>query len=383
LAEKLNKGEDFKRIRGICFLSPQPQKEYLLLPSYEEAKKDKEKFISMFHIFYKNNDALTAKGLSQQQDTRYLIQNPPAYPLNQKEMDKIHDLPYTNEVHPFYQKDGKVKAMDTIKFSITTHRGCYGECNFCSITVHQGKVIQGRSEKSILREAIHLTKLKDFKGYILDVGGPTANMYGIECQKKLKYGNCRDKRCLYPGKCPNLNINHKNQLEILKKMRNIKEIKKVFVASGIRYDMVLNDRKYGDKYLSELIKYHTSGQLKIAPEHIEEKVLQKMGKPDNTSLKLFKDKFFKMNKEQGKKQYLTYYLIAAHPGCREEDMHKLKKYASNELKLNPEQVQIFTPTPSTYSTLMYYTEKDPFTGEPVFVEKVFKKKNRQKEIMIR
>mgnify|MGYP001051469617 CR=1 FL=1 len=381
LAEKIKRGEDFKQIKGICFLSPQPREEYLLLPSYKEVKQDKEKFISMFHTFYQNNDALTAKGLSQQQDTRYLIQNPPVSPLNQKEIDRIYDLPYTNEVHPFYQKDGKVKAMDTIKFSINTHRGCYGECNFCSIAVHQGKVIQGRSEKSILKEAVRLTKLKNFKGYILDVGGPTANMYDIECHKKLKYGSCPDKRCLYSNICSNLKINHKKQLEMLRKIRRIKGIKKVFVASGIRYDMILNDEKYGEKYLRELIKYHISGQLKIAPEHTEDNVLKKMGKPGKKYLKIFKDKFFKINKEQGKKQYLTYYLIAAHPGCREEDMHKLKKYTSNELKLNPEQVQIFTPLPSTYSTLMYYTEKDPFTGEPIFVEKNLKKKSRQKEII--
>ncbi|MEA2021724.1 MAG: radical SAM protein, partial [Candidatus Caldatribacteriota bacterium] len=309
------------------------------------------------------------------------IQNPPVPPLNQKEIDRIYDLPYTNEVHPCYQKDGKVKAMDTIKFSINTHRGCYGECNFCSIAIHQGKVIQGRSEKSILKEAVRLTKLKNFKGYILDVGGPTANMYDIECHKKLKYGSCPDKRCLYSNICSNLKINHKKQLEILRKIRRIKGIKKVFVASGIRYDMILNDEKYGEKYLRELIKYHISGQLKIAPEHTEDNVLKKMGKPGKKYLKIFKDKFFKINKEQGKKQYLTYYLIAAHPGCREEDMHKLKKYTSNELKLNPEQVQIFTPLPSTYSTLMYYTEKDPFTGEPIFVEKNLKKKSRQKEII--
>lgn len=383
LAEKIKKSEDFKQIKGICFLSPQPREEYLLLPSYKEVKQDKEKFISMFHTFYQNNDALTAKGLLQRQDTRYLIQNPPAHPLNKKEIDKIYDLPYINEVHPFYQKDGKVKAMDTIKFSITTHRGCYGECNFCSITVHQGKVIQGRSEKSILKEAVRLTKLKNFKGNILDVGGPTANMYEIECHKKLRQGSCPDKKCLYSNICSNLNINHKKQLEILRKIRGIKGIKKVFVASGIRYDMILNDEKYGEKYLRELIKYHISGQLKIAPEHTEDNVLKKMGKPGKKYLKMFKDNFFKINKEQGKKQYLTYYLIAAHPGCREEDMHKLKKYTSNELKLNPEQVQIFTPLPSTYSTLMYYTEKDPFNMKPVFVEKNLKKKNRQKEIMIR
>jgi uncharacterized radical SAM protein YgiQ len=381
LARNLKNGKDWKDIRGICYISPYAREEYTILPSYHKAKGDKKKFISMFHTFYLNNDPLTAKGLCQQQDSRYLIQNPPSYPLVQKELDKVHDLPYEREVHPYYKKEGDVEALKTIKFSITTHRGCYGECNFCSITVHQGKVIQGRSEKSILREAKLLTKLRDFKGYILDVGGPTANMYGIECQKKLKSGSCTDKRCLYPQICPSLKINHKKQMEILNKIRRIKGVKKVFVASGIRYDMLLGDQKYGEKYLQELVKYHISGQLKIAPEHTESNVLEKMGKPEQGYLKRFRDKFLQINKEQKKKQFLTYYLIAAHPGCREGDMYRLKEYTSKELKLNPEQVQIFTPTPSTYSTLMYYTEIDPFTGKAIYAEKNLKKKGRQKKIV--
>lgn len=382
LARNLKTGKDWKDIRGICYISPHLKEEYTILPSYQEVKGDNKKFISMFRTFYLNNDPLTAKGLCQQQDSRYLIQNPPSYPLAQKELDKVHDLPYEREVHPYCKKEGEVKALETIKFSITTHRGCYGECNFCSITVHQGKVVQGRSENSILKEAKLLTRLKDFKGYILDVGGPTANMYGIECQKKLKSGSCPDKRCLYPQICSSLKINHKRQMEILNKIRQIKGVKKVFVASGIRYDMLLGDQKYGEKYLRELIKYHISGQLKIAPEHTENNVLEKMGKPDQGYLKIFRDKFFQINKEQKKKQFLTYYLIAAHPGCREEDMYRLKEYTSKELKLNPEQVQVFTPTPSTYSTLMYYTEIDPFTGKAIYVEKNLKKKGRQKGIVV-
>jgi len=382
LARNLKTGKNWKDIRGICYISPHSREEYTMLPSYQEVKEDKKKFISMFHTFYVNNDPLTAKGLCQQQDSRYLIQNPPAYPLTQNELDKVHDLPYEREAHPYYKKEGEVEALKTIKFSITTHRGCYGECNFCSITVHQGKVIQGRSEKSILREAKLLTKLGDFKGYILDVGGPTANMYGIECQKKLKSGSCTDSRCLYPQICSSLKINHKKQMEILKKIRQIEGVKKVFVASGIRYDMLLGDQKCGEKYLRELVKYHISGQLKIAPEHTENNVLEKMGKPDQGYLKRFRDKFLQINKEQKKKQFLTYYLIAAHPGCREGDMYRLKEYTSKELKLNPEQVQIFTPTPSTYSTLMYYTERDPFTGKAIYVEKNLKKKGRQKGIVV-
>ena len=383
LIRNLKTGKDWKDIRGICYISPHPKEEYTILPSYQEVKGDNKKFISMFQAFYVNNDPLIAKGLCQQQDSRYLIQNPPSYPLAQNELDKIHDLPYEREVHPYYRKGGEVKALETIKFSITTHRGCYGECNFCSITVHQGKVIQGRSENSLLKEAKLLTRLKDFKGYILDVGGPTANMYGIECQKKLKLGSCPDKRCLYPQICPSLKINHKKQMEILNKIRQIKGIKKVFVASGIRYDMLLCDQKYGEKYLRELIKHHISGQLKIAPEHTENNVLEKMCKSDRGYLKKFRDKFSQINKEQKKKQFLTYYLIAAHPGCREEDMYRLKEYTSKELKLNPEQVQIFTPTPSTYSTLMYYTEIDPFTGKAIYVEKNLKKKGRQKGIVVK
>jgi len=382
LARNLKTGKGWKDIRGICYISPHPKEEYTILPSCQEVKGYNKKFIAMFQAFYVNNDPITAKGLCQQQDSRYLIQNPPGYPLSQKELDKVHDLPYEREVHPYYKKGGGVKALETIKFSITTHRGCYGECNFCSITVHQGKVIQWRSENSILKEAKLLTRLKDFKGYILDVGGPTANMYGIECQKKLKSGSCPDKRCLYPQICSSLKVNHKRQMEILKKIKQIEGVKKVFVASGIRYDMILYDQKYGEKYLRELVKYHISGQLKIAPEHTENSVLEKMGKPDQGYLKKFRDKFLRINKEQKKKQFLTYYLIAAHPGCREEDMHKLKEYTSKELKLNPEQVQIFTPTPSAYSTLMYYTEIDPFTGKAIYVEKNLKKKKRQKEIVL-
>ncbi len=383
LADKLKSGEDFKKIRGLCCISPQPKEGFIILPSYQEVQEDKQKFITMFHDFYLNNDPLTAKGLCQKQDSRYLIQNPPGYPLTQKELDKVYDLDYEREVHPYYRKEGKVKALETIKFSIPTHRGCYGDCNFCSIAVHQGRTIQQRSEKSILKEAKLLASMKDFKGYILDLGGPTANMYGIECQKKLKSGSCIYKKCLYPQICPNLKINHQAQIEILKKIRKIKGIKKVFVASGIRYDMLLEDQKYGGEYLRELIKHHISGQLKIAPEHSEGYVLEKMGKPDQGYLKKFKDKFFKINKELKKKQFLTYYLIAAHPGCKEDDMQRLKKFTSQELKINPEQVQIFTPLPSTYSTLMYYTEMDPFSQKPIFVEKNLKKKERQKEIVIK
>ncbi|HNY13222.1 MAG TPA: YgiQ family radical SAM protein, partial [Candidatus Wallbacteria bacterium] len=380
-AQKLKAGAGIENIRGICYISKDPVESYIQLPGHAEAASDKLKFIDMFNEFYKNNDPLTARGLCQKVDTRYLVQAPPAACLPEEKLDEIHDMDFERDVHPFYKKNGAVKALDTIKFSITTHRGCYGECNFCAIAVHQGRTVQSRSEDSIIREAQTISRIPDFKGYILDAGGPTANMYAIECDKKLKSGACRDRRCLFPRKCKKLEINHKRQIELLKKLSRVKGVKKVFVASGIRYDMILCDKTYGNEYMNEIIENHVSGQLKIAPEHTEDRVLSRMGKTGKKDLVEFKDKFYEINKKTGKKQFLTYYIIAAHPGCDESDMKKLKDFASKELHASPEQVQIFTPTPSTYSTLMYYTEKDPFTKEPVFVEKDARKKERQKEII--
>ena len=368
-------------VRGICYISKTPVQDSIELPSFIEVKKDKKKFTEMFHLFYENQNPLTAKVLSQKYDNRYLIHNPPSYPLSQKELDTIYELDYEREVHPYYGKFGRVKALDTIKFSVTSHRGCFGECNFCAITVHQGKCIQSRSQESIIKEIKLLTQHKDFKGYILDVGGPTANMYGMECTKNKKGNYCTEKRCLFPSICSNLSVSHKAQIELLKAIRKIKGIKKVFVASGIRYDLIMADGKNGQHYLSEIIECHLSGQLKIAPEHIEPEVLSLMGKGDQSQLGRFKKQFDKNNKKKGLKQYLTYYLMAAHPGCREEDMIHLKDFIKRELKLNPKQVQIFIPAPSTYSALMYYTEQNPFTGERIFVEKNIKNKDKQKKIL--
>ncbi|GAB4112910.1 MAG: YgiQ family radical SAM protein [Candidatus Caldatribacteriota bacterium] len=382
LANSLKNKQEWRNIKGICYISSSPPQDYQLIPAYEEVKENKDKFISMFHTFYQNNDPFTASGLYQKHENRYLIQNPPALPLSQKELDGIYSLPYERDVHSFYKREGEVKALKTIKFSINTHRGCYGECNFCSITIHQGKLIQARSEKSILQEAKLLTSLKDFQGYILDVGGPTANMYGIDCPKRKKSGSCPNKRCLYPEPCPHLKLEHQRQIEILQRIKKIKGVRKVFVASGIRFDLLLNDKKYGEKYLRQLIRFHISGQIKIAPEHISSKILEKMGKPNQGYLKRFKELFYRINREEKKRQFLTYYLIAAHPGCREEDMYYLKDYVKRELKIIPEQIQIFTPIPSTYSTLMYYTEQDPFTRKALYVEKDLKRKSKQKRIII-
>jgi len=385
-ARALRDGVDVRNIRGLCYLAgegdiSEKKADYLELPSYEIVEKDKSSFAEMFRTFYQNNDPLTAKGLLQKQGTRYLVHNPPARPLTQQELDSVFALDFERAQHPYYEQLGKVKALETIKFSISTHRGCYGECNFCAIAVHEGRTVIWRSQKSILAEAEKLTQYSDFKGYIVDIGGPTANMYGFECEKKLRLGACREKRCLYPEVCPSLKVDHHHQLELLRNIRRIKGIKKVFVASGVRYDLLLSDRKFGEQYLQEVVEHHVSGQMKVAPEHSEKGVLKTMGKPDAELAVQFKKLFDRMSQKAGKKQFLTYYFIAAHPGCTEEDMLSLKRFTSQKLKTNPEQVQIFVPAPSTYSSLMYYTGIDPFSGKPVFVEKEPAKKEIQKDII--
>jgi len=380
LAEALDKGGDAGRIRGICHISAKKPGECVELPSFDECAGDKEKFTESFRLFYNNNDAQTAKPLAQRQDTRYLVQNRPSEPLTEKELDRVYELDYEYDAHPYYKKMGVIKALDTIKFSITSHRGCYGECNFCAITTHQGRVVSSRSEGSILREAGRLVKLKGFTGNIYDVGGPTANMYKTGCSK-IKGGHCANKRCLYPGTCPSLINSHEAQIELLDKIREIKGVKRVFIASGIRHDMVMADKRYGPGYMEKLVSHYTSGQLKLAPEHSQPAVLSLMGKPDAGSTAKFRERFYLINREKGMKQFLSYYLIAAHPGCDDGDMRKLKEYLRAELKANPQQVQIFTPAPGTWSGVMYYTEKDPFTGRKIFVEKGQKGKERQKHIL--
>ena len=382
LARAIRDKKDWRDIRGLSYISKEAKEGYLELPSYENCVKDKKEFIKAFETFYHNCDSILAKGLYQKCGDRYLIQNPPSENFSSRELDAIYSMDFERDVHPYYKKMGEVRALDTIKTSVTTHRGCYGECNFCAIAIHQGRTVISRTEDSIVDEVKEITKMRKFKGNIADVGGPTANMYQVECKKKLKFGACQDRRCLYPQKCPALKIDHSKQIDLLKRLKGIDKIKKIFIASGIRYDMILDDKKCGQMYMEEIIKDHVSGQMKIAPEHTEDKVLSLMGKQGKAPLKEFKEKFYQINKKLGKKQFLTYYLIAAHPGCNEKDMLDLKRFASAELRINPEQVQIFTPTPSTYSTLMYYTEMDPFTGKKLFVEKDNGKKQKQKDILI-
>ena len=382
LARSLHDHRSPHHIHGLCYKSDTLPPEALALPTFSQCKESKPAFTKMFQIFYDNTDPVTAKCIAQQQDNRFLVQNPPPPNLSTEELDALHDLNFERELHPYYAQSGSVTALDTIRFAVTTHRGCYGECNFCAITMHQGRTVVSRSERSIIDEVVKCTQHPAFKGIISDVGGPTANMYGIECKKKLKTGSCRDKRCIFPSSCPTMGINHGRQIALLKKLRSLPGIKKVFIASGIRYDMILADKKNGRPYLRELLRHHISGQMKIAPEHCSNSVLEAMGKPDTNSLVAFRTLFTSLNKQEKRKLFLTYYIIAAHPGCTRNDMEQLKKFSQQVLKIIPRQIQVFTPTPSTWSTLMYWTEKNPWTGKACFVEKNTTQKERQKMILL-
>lgn len=381
LAGCLKAGGDPRAIRGLCYITNQKPEGCLELPSLETVAQDKNAFIDMFHLFYQNNDPLTARTLCQQHGERYLVQNPPMPYQTQAELDAVYALPYERAQHPYYEQAGPVRALETIRFSVSTHRGCYGECNFCAIAVHEGRTVRWRSRESILTEAGQLTAHPHFSGIIQDLGGPTANMYGFECKKKLSKGSCTDKRCLVPTVCPALRPDHQPQIELLKAVRRLKGVRKVFVASGIRYDLLLADREHGADYLKAVVKNHVSGQMKVAPEHTENHVLRAMGKPGSEALLRFKEMFDRLSAQAGKQQFLTYYMIAAYPGCTEADMLSLKRFASQKLQINPEQVQIFTPTPSTYASVMYYTEMDPFTRQPIYVEKDPRRKERQKDVI--
>ena len=388
LAQKRREDLPITGIRGICYISrdvPSPDSQFpspdLVLPPHNDVSKDQDQFTSMFKAFYENADPVTGRRLYQKQDTRYLVQNPPALPLSPNALDRIYELPYARDIHPFYGEKGKVLALDTIRFSLTTHRGCYGECRFCAITVHQGRHVSSRSEGSILREAVRFLKHPRFKGIISNVGGATSNMYGIECRLKKKQGACKDRGCLFPEPCKHLPVHHGRQMHLLKALSQLDGVRKVFVGSGIRYDLILHDRKMGRHYLGEILRHHVSGQLKIAPEHVSGAVLNLMGKPGGQGLENFVGLFNGLKRKIGGNVFLTYYLMAAHPGCTIDHMQALRKFATKTLHLLPEQVQIFTPTPATYSTLMYYTNRDPFTGQKIFVEKKLKGKEAQKQII--
>jgi len=382
LAERIRNRRSIADVRGICYIAAEKKDGYLELPSHAEAAADRSAFSRMFKTFYENNDPLTAKGLCQKQDSRYLIHNPPQPPLSPAELDRVHELGYERAAHSSDAARGSVRALDTIRFSLTTHRGCYGDCRFCAISIHQGRTVTDRTEASILREAQTLAAHPQFKGTIQDVGGPTANMYGIECARKIERGACRRKRCLTPTVCKGLTVDHGRQIALLQQLRNLPGVKRVFIGSGIRPDLVLQDAACGSRYLEEVVRHHVSGQLKLAPEHSEKEVLDLMGKPAIDTFIEFKRRFEAINRRLKKKQFLTCYFIAAYPGCTLAHMAGLARFARKVLKFRPRQVQIFTPTPSTPATLMYWTGKSYDTGKPLFVEKDPRGKERQKNRML-
>ena len=335
------------------------------LPSYEELKKDKLNYARSFYVQYCNTDPFSGKRLVESySDHLYVVQNPPAKPLSQPEMDRVYSFPYVRTYHPSYEAAGGVPAIEEVKYSLISNRGCFGGCNFCALTFHQGRIIQTRSHESLLAEANQFIWDKDFKGYIHDVGGPTANFRAPSCEKQLQYGVCKEKQCLFPKPCRNLKVDHKDYLKLLRKLRELPNVKKVFIRSGIRFDYLMADKD--DTFFRELCEHHVSGQLKVAPEHISDAVLQKMGKPENRVYEAFTEKYKKINQKLGKNQFLVPYLMSSHPGSTMKEAVELAEYL-RDLGYMPEQVQDFYPTPSTISTCMYYTGVDPRTMEKVYV----------------
>lgn len=351
----------------------------LLLPEFDEIVSDKRKYCESFMVQYTNNDHITGKKIAEKyDDNTYVIQNPPQAPLEREELDDIYDLPFMRNYHPSYEEMGGVPGIKEVKFSIVSNRGCFGGCAFCAITYHQGRQVRSRSKESIVREAHILKDMPDFKGYIHDLGGPTANFVNPACKKQLTHGVCRDKDCLYPRPCKNMDINHEDYLDVLRTVREIDGIKKVFIRSGIRYDYVVADK---DKtFMRELCEHHVSGTLKVAPEHVSPNVLACMRKPDKKTFENFVYQYNKTNRQLNKKQYLIPYMISSHPGSTLEDAIELAEYLK-DTGFVPDQVQDFYPTPGTLATTMYYTEMNPFTMEEVFVAKKMQDKKMQRALM--
>ena len=360
---------DLTFVNGTVYKTSHKEDIYdaIFLPDYESMKADKTLYAKSFGIQQKNADPIRGKRMAEQYSEHlFIVQNPPAKPLSQEEMDEIYDLPFQRAVHPSCLTQGEVPAFSEIKFSLASCRGCFGACSFCALTFHQGRIIQARSHESLLREARAMTKDKDFKGYIHDVGGPTADFRQPACDKQLKAGACPERQCLFPKPCPNLKADHSDYISLLRKLRAIPGVKKVFIRSGIRFDYVLADPN--QSFLKELCEYHVSGQLKVAPEHVSDAVLAKMGKPNRSVYEEFCRRYKKMNETLQKKQYLVPYLMSSHPGSTLKEAVELAEYC-RDLGYMPEQVQDFYPTPSTMSTCMYYTGLDPRTMEKVYVPK--------------
>ena len=382
IAEALDMGipvNHITNIPGTVYRTKEPPKNGIFLPSYEQVSGDKRTYAESFRIQYENTDPFTGKTLIESYGGKgYIVQNPPSKPLSQKEMDKVYGLPYVGTYHPMYEKEGNIPAIEEIRFSITSNRGCFGGCNFCALAFHQGRIVQTRSHESILEEAVRFTKEPDFKGYIHDVGGPTADFRHPSCKKQLTKGVCKNRQCLFPEPCRNLEADHKDYLELLRKLRKLPGIKKVFIRSGIRFDYVNEDPS--PDFLDELVRFHISGQLRVAPEHVSDQVLYYMGKPGYRAYEEFVRKFYKVNEKYGMKQYAVPYLMSSHPGCTMKEAVKLAEYV-RDMGFMPEQVQDFYPTPSTMSTCMYYTGIDPRTGEKVYVPKDPKEKAMQRALL--
>lgn len=384
LAEALDAGipvEDITYIAGTVVKTKSLDSIYdaEILPSFEDLKADKMNYARSFYTQYLNTDAFNGKRLVEPySDHLYVVQNPPAAPLTQMEMDDVYSLPYQRTYHPSYEAKGGVPAIKEIKFSLISNRGCFGGCSFCALTFHQGRIVQVRSHESLIEEAKEITKDKDFKGYIHDVGGPTANFRHPSCKKQMEHGVCKTRQCLFTSPCKNLDADHRDYVSLLRKLRDIPKVKKVFIRSGIRFDYLLADKK--QEFLRELCEYHVSGQLKVAPEHVAGPVLSLMGKPEHKVYEEFTRQFYKMNERIGKEQYLVPYLMSSHPGSTLKEAVELAEYC-RDLGYMPEQVQDFYPTPSTLSTCMYYTGVDPRTMQKVYVPKSPHEKAMQRALI--
>ncbi|MFQ6866195.1 YgiQ family radical SAM protein [Blautia sp.] len=384
IAEALESGipiEEITYIPGTVYKSKTLERAFepILLPSFEKVQTDKKAYADSFAVQYKNTDPFTGKPLAESYGNRgYVIQNPPAKPLSQQEMDDVYDLPYTGRYHPMYNSQGGVPALEEVRFSLTSNRGCFGGCSFCALTFHQGRILQTRSHESIIKEAKHMTEDPAFKGYIHDVGGPTADFRQPSCKKQTTKGVCANRQCLFPKPCPNLTADHSDYISLLKKLRNIPKVKKVFIRSGVRFDYVMADKNKA--FLRELVSHHISGQLRVAPEHVSDKVLYYMGKPSHSVYESFLKAYEKENQRTGQKQYAVPYFMSSHPGCTMKEAVKLAEYV-RDLGFTPEQVQDFYPTPSTLSTCMYYTGIHPLTGEKVYVPRDPHEKSIQRALM--
>lgn len=386
VADAINDGFDPKYISfidGTCYIADSLDEvyvDYVLTPSFEEIKKDKVKFAQAFKIQEGEQDPFRGKAIVQPHGNKFMVQNKPEPPLNREELDEVYALPYTKNYHPSYEAKGGIPALNEVKFSIVSSRGCFGSCSFCAITFHQGRAVQSRSHESILEEAKEITHLPDFKGYIHDVGGPTANFRQEACKKQISEGKggCKHRQCLDPSPCKNLNVDHSDYISLLRKVRQVPGVKKAFVRSGIRYDYVMADKD--NTFMRELIKHHVSGQLKVAPEHVAEEVLYYMQKPAGETYDRFRQKFFAMNEQIGLKQYLIPYLMSSHPGSTLNSAIELAEYL-RDIKYQPEQVQDFYPTPGTLSTTMFYTGLDPRTMKEVYVPKSKTEKAMQRALL--